>query len=593
MKRMKILRQLICMILSAAIALSLTGCSMERSGGGRSRNRTTETTEEAPEQTEPEQGQEPEQEPTESTRENRVSWSADTDPTIREHIAGLRALKAEKITRKAANLDLYVENTEAMVGFLPPVGATEYTQSVRALFDAITDAYSTTAHYLEGGSSKLRWVSGPMDDAFRRNVQSLSFYQDNAFPSDSPLGNLFQGASPFEENNLTILVTGFKEPGFDLTPLSRGIEKYFNSYPDSAACIVAFQSDFNGGTGDNQKLLGANMVIPYNGNTDETPAFYVRDYVGTAPCYIVMVGPEADVQAFLANFEKHMSAVGVNYSKSLYANNVYDQIVEAPLEFEVVADQKAGKLAQPVLSSYNTGVLSQTESRTVFSATYEGIEARDEGRGRGGSEEPTVEIRTSTQIAAISTNYVPGAEYTFEHCLYAYDQDAKAWVEASKNAQEMVHFTHEIMDGEVAEQIEGKDVVVLAAGRQAIYLSALLDFSKESALSRDTVYRLEVRVRLNHPNYAAGSASDPTMAEQFGISSSKYYSVINSLCALFGLDKQWRNSEAELAATALPYTPNLSTFLTSLDLLESSFRPEEEYVEYLDFVFNLGDGNGR
>lgn len=580
MKRMKMFKQLICMLLLAAIVLSLTGCSMERRGEPRPTGTADETRGTKQTQTEPVQ----EQSKTNlGDRGNKASWQVETDPTIREHMEGLRELKAEKITRKAANLDLYVENTEAMVGFVPSIGATEYTQSVRALFDAVTDAYSTTAHYLVGGSSQLYWVSGPMDDAFRRDAQSLSFYQDNNFPSDSPLGSLFQGASPFEENNLTIIVTGFKEPGFDLTPLSRGIEKYFKSFPDSAACIVAFQSDFN----------GADMAIPYNGVTDETPAFYVRGYVGTAPCYIVMVGPEADVQAFLANYERHLATIGVTYSKSLYANNVYDQIVEAPLEFEVVADQKAGKLAQPVLSSYNTGVLSQTESRTVFSATYEGIEARDESSGRGGSEEKTVEIRTSTQIAALSTNYVPGAEYTFEHCLYAYDQDAEAWVEASKNAQEMVQFTHEIMDGEVVERIEGKDVVILAAGRQAVYLRALLDFSKESVLSRDTVYRLEVRVKLNHPNYEARSASNPAMAEQFGISSSEYYRVMNSLCPLLGLDKQWRNSEAELAASALPYTPNLSTLLTSLDLLESSFRPEEEYVEYLDFIFNLGDGNRR
>ncbi len=586
---MKMFKQLICMILAAAIVLSFSGCSMERP------DRPTRTTDETLERTETVQT-EPDEEQTESSpgnRDNSFLWSAETDSIVCEHMEGLRALKAEKIARKATNLDLYVENTEAMVGFLPPNVTTEYTQSVRALFDAVTDAYSTTAHYLVGGSSQLHWVSGPMDDAFRRDVQSLSFYQDNTFTSDSPLGKLFQGTTPFEENNLTLIVTSFKEPGFDLNPLSRGIEKYFRSFTDSAACIVAFQSDFNGGVGRNNEICGADMVIPYNGNTNETPAFYVRDYVGTAPCYIVMVGPEADVQAFLANYERYLTTVGVTYSKSLYANNVYDQIVEAPLEFEVVADQKAGKLAQPVLSSYNTGVLSQTESRTVFSATYEGIEARDENSGRGSSEEKSVEIRTSTQIAALSTNYVPGAEYTFEHCLYAYDQDAKTWVEASKNAQEMVHFTHEIMDGEVIEQIEGKDVVILAAGRQAVYLRALLDFSKESALSRDTVYRLEVRVKLNHPNYAARSASNPAMAEQFGISSSEYYDVFKGLTDLLGLDKQWRSTEAELAASALPYTPNLSTFLTSLDLLESSFRPEEEYVEYLDFVFNLGDGNGR
>ena len=267
--------------------------------------------------------------------------------------------------------------------------------------------------------------------------------------------------------------------------------------------------------------------------------------------------------------------------------------MEAPLEFEVIPDQKAGKLAPPVLSSYNTGELNQLESRTVFSATYVGIEARDE-RSRGGSgEEDPVAIRTSTQISAISTNYVPGAEYTFDYCLYALDKDTQTWVEAGKNAQAMVHFTHELMTGEVMEVVENKEVVVLADGREGIYLSALLDFSPESALSRDTVYRLEVQVKLNHPNYDACSEANPNLAKEFSISSSQYYQVVNSLVALYTPHRLWRATEADLTATAMPYTPNLSAFLTSLELLESSFRPDTEHVEYLDFIFNLGDGNRR
>lgn len=586
MRRMK---RMIGLLLLAALLLAMAGCSMERTGTSR---RAAASATNAPEDTGDQTAA-----ATEAAEDRRgnTTWSAETDPVIQEHIAALNALKEDKPARKASHLELYVENTEAMAGFLPSSGITEYLQSVQALFDAMDGNYSSTAHYLIGGSSGLHWISGAMDNAFRRDMQSLAFYQENIFPAESALGQLFRSGTPFAEDGLTLIVSSFVEPQFDLSPLSRGIEQYFGNYADSAACVIGIHSSFNGGlTRYTQEFIGADLVIPSDNTAYDVPSFYVRDYVGTLPVYIVMVGPEADVQKFLSTYEKQLTTAGVEYTKSLYSNNVYDQIVEAPLELEVIADQKAGKLAPPVLSSYNTGVLSQSESRTVFSATYVGVEARDErSRNSGSEDEAPVEIRTSTQISAISTNYVPGAEYTFDYCLYAYDKDTETWAEAGKNAQAMVHFTHKIMEGEVSEVIDNKDVVILAAGREGIYLSALLDFSQTSALSRDTVYRLEVQVKLNHPNRDARSEANPDLAKEFSTSSSQYYQVVNSLVSLYPPHRQWRATEADLTATALPYTPNLSAFLTSLELLESSFRPDTEYVQYLDFIFNLGDGNGR
>lgn len=586
---MRQMKRMIGLLLLAALLLGMAGCSMERTGTSRS---SAARTTNAPEEIENQIADATEA--TEGRREN-TTWSAETDPVIQEHIAALSALKEEKPTRRASHLELYVENTEAMAGFLPSSGITEYLQSVQALFDAMDGNYSSTAHYLIGGSSGLHWISSAMNSTFRRDVQSLAFYQENIFPAESAMGQLFQNATPFAEDGLTLIVSSFIEPQFDLSPLSRGIEQYFGNFSDSAACIIGIHSSFNGGmTRYTQEFIGADLVIPSDSASYNVPSFYVRDYIGTLPVYIVMVGPEADVQKFLTTYEKQLTTAGVEYTKSLYTNNVYDQIVETPLELEVVADQKAGKLAPPVLSSYNTGVLSQSESRTVFSATYVGIEARDErSRQSGSAEEDPVEIRTSTQISAISTNYVPGAEYAFDYCLYAYDEDTKSWVEAGKNAQAMVHFTHKIMEGEVSEVIDNKDVVILAAGREGIYLSALLDFSQGSALSRDTVYRLEVQVKLNHPNEDAHSKANPDLAKEFSTTSSQYYQVVNSLVSLYPPHRQWRVTEADLTATALPYTPNLSAFLTSLELLESSFRPDTEYVQYLDFIFNLGDGNRR
>lgn len=588
MKRRDIFKQVIALSLLAVLLLTGTGCSMERPSNGGRATRPTKPAEEV-------QNASSETVEHSESKQEGTEWSVETDYVIRDHIAILNTLKEEKPARRATCLDIYVENTEAMVGFLPSNGITEYVQSVQAIFDTVNGSYTTTAHYLSGDNSSLRWVSGPMDNTFRQEAQSPQFYKDNCFPAESALGQLFQNTTPFAEDNLTLILSGFVEPRFDLGFLSRGIEQYFKDYSDSAACIVGIHSSFNGGISrSSQNLLGANMVIPSDNTSYDVPSFYVKGYIGTAPCYIVMVGPENDVRKFLATYEKHLAAAGVEYTKSLYTNNVYDQIVETPLEFEVLADPKAQKLQPPILSSYNTGILSDSQGGPVFSATYEGVEARDERGARGGSkDENPVKIRTSTQISAVSTNYVSGAEYTFDYCLYALDKNTGTWVEAGKNAQAMVQFTHEIMKGEVSEVIEDKKVVVMADGREDIYLCALLDFSEESALSRDTVYRLEVRVKLNHPNYDARSEANPELTKGFSISNSEYYQVINSLCPLSPPDRQWRATEEDLAASALPYTPNLSAFLTNLELLESSFRPDTESVEYLDFIFNLGDRSGR
>ena len=192
MRRMKKMKRLTSLFLLAALLLTMAGCSMERTGD--SSTRATRASEETLEQT---QEQTAEAAKGTESRQTATTWSPETDPVIREHIAALEDLKEEKAIRRASHLDLYVENTEAMAGFLPSNGVTEYVQSVQALFDAMDGSYSSTAHYLINGNSGLHWINSAVNNAFRQDAQSLSFYKDNLFPEESALGQLFENTTPF------------------------------------------------------------------------------------------------------------------------------------------------------------------------------------------------------------------------------------------------------------------------------------------------------------------------------------------------------------------------------------------------------------
>lgn len=512
------------------------------------------------------------------------SWSFESDGAITDHAEHNARLKDRKEPRKAEKFTLYVENTEGMAGFVPPNSATDYVHSIQAIFDTVNRDYEMSANFLTGPGG-LRWTGTTLDDDFKYRLLGTKFYENNVMTNPGPLAALFQdGTSPFEENGLTMLVSNFAEPGFNLTPLSKGIEQYFDSYEQSAACVIGISSDFRG----EGRNTGADMAIPNNDSRYSGATFYVTNYRGKAPVYMVLVGPEENVEEFSGTFFRYLDSAGVSYSASLYSNTVYDQIVEQPLEFEMVPDPKAKKATAPVLSSFNTGAAQRSEDGLVFAATYSGVETR-EGRAARGEDDgqSTASVTTSTQISLVSKNYDGAAEYTMDYQLYVYDTPSQTWKDAGKNAQKMVHISMEERSGELKEELGTQEYVILAKGRREIYLRALLDFSENSPLSREEMYRLEVRLHLCRDNPEPRSSINPEL-EQFSVSNETYYAEIAQLCGLSEPNKKWRSSEDIHAARALPYTPNLSSFLLSLENLEGKYRPDNDVVEYVDLIFNLG-----
>lgn len=386
-----------------------------------------------------------------------------------------------------------------------------------------------------------------------------------------------------------MIVSNFAEPGFNLTPLSKGIEQYFDSYEQSAACVIGVSSDFRG---DSQNK-GATMAIPNNNERFSGSTFYVTRYIGKAPFYMVLVGPEGNVKEFSETFFKYLDNANVDYSASLYSNTVYNQIVEAPLEFEMVLDPKAKKATPPVLSSFNTGVAQRNEDGTAFASTYSGVETREGRAARGEEQEEAVgSVTTSTQISLLSKNYDGSAKYTMDYQLYVFDEASQTWQDAGKNAQKMVHITMEEKNGELKEELGTQEYVILAGGRKEIYLSALLDFSENSTLTRDKMYRLEIRLHLCRDNPAPVSGINSEL-DRFNIDNATYYAQIAQLCDLAEPNKTWRISEDDHASRALPYTPNLDSFLLSLENLEGKYRPNNDVVEYVDLVFNLGGNTSK
>ena len=399
------------------------------------------------------------------------------------------------------------------------------------------------------------------------------------------LPTLFQlNDTPFTGDGLTMLVSNFVEPGFDLSALSLGIEEYFDDYEESAACLIGFTSSFTG-----------EFHIPKENMSKKSSTFVIQDQdasKGEVPFYIMLVGPEASVVSFAESLCKDLDNRSIEYNHGgMYTNSVYRQIVEKPLEFKLIGDRKEKKAHRDLLESYNTGMMTQHPEGFAFFTTYSGIETVDNGTGEG-----DVAVATSSQVALISSNFDKNAEYTYETELFKYNEGTDSWEPTNKNEATKVHVTLEEKQGELVEVLYEEPNVILAPGVREMYLSAKLDFADKTVLSRDQIYRLEVRIYLNRQNPDAASASDPEALAGMSISAEDYYREIKRLYSN-NEGSQWKDRTPyylKSVAQALACTPELSAFLGRLAELEAKYQhTEEEVVEYIDFVFNLYDESSR
>lgn len=524
-----------------------------------------------------------------------------------EHADHNNALFAAKTAPKeATHFDFFITNTEAMQGFANGSSITTYQQVMQSVFEVATSQYQDvlSGHALSDESrADLIWEDQEMDYEFLRQIQSYGLYEGIAIPTTGVLPTLFRlNDTPFTGDGLTMLVSNFVEPGFDLSALSLGIEEYFDRYEESAACVIGFTSSFTG-----------EFHIPRENMSKKSSTFVIQDQdasKGQVPFYIVLVGPEASVQSFSESLCKDLDNRNIGYSHGgMYTNSVYRQIVEKPLDFKIIGDRKAKKAHRNLLESYNTGLMTQHPDGYAFFTTYSGMETEDTGKVQmydaAGEEnswiqseapEDMVSLSVSSQIALISANYAKNAEYTYEAELFVYNEATDSWEPTNKNAATKVHVTLQEEQGELVEMLYEEPNVILAPGVREMYLSAQLDFGDKGVLSRDQIYRLEVRLYLNRQNHNARSASTPEALIGMSISSDDYYREIRRLYSN-NEGSQWKDRTPAYfpsISNALACTPELSAFLGRLAELETKYQHTEEVVvEYIDFVFNLYDESSK
>lgn len=493
------------------------------------------------------------------------------DGVIQSHLNNNRNLSTERIERQADTFHFYIENTETMEGFVSASVTTDYQESIQRLMDVAYSSFGKMdAHMLvySDDIEELEWERTELDKKFIRKLQTQALYAGNALPEVSPLEALtWEAESPFEENGLTVIVSNFVEPGNDLNALAVEIESYFDKYENSSACLMGITSHFEG-----------NFHVPYDGGKNTT--YCINDFSGDAPFYMVMVGPETAVRETAQNLADRLQTKGIMPAYSIYSNNVYAQILAEPLTFDVIGDLKSKKAPSYIIRSYNTGELYEDDAgNAYFSSSLGRVETLDSSTSGN--------ISTSTQISLMSKDYDGVSEYGWDFDLYTYDAETKQWAEAGKNALSRATVDVQQERGVLVDTLS--DEPILASGRKEIRVSAKLDFGSGSSLSRNQIYRVEVRLHLNRENTDARSGAAGTDLMDYSIVRADYDAAINRLSSGWGDSKIWTASPAlhKSVQEVLLRTPNLSDLLTSLEQLESKYQDDSEMIEYIDFVFNV------
>lgn len=533
-----------------AVMMLLSGCGRRRSSGGNSSAQKQESS---------------------ATAVVRPASNLElrNDPVILSHLENNRNLSTARNTREATNFHFYIENTETMKGFAATSVRTNFKEGVQSLLDVARNSFSNLdAHSLEyvQEDKALQWTDAELNDRFVRKLQAASFY-DVPMAEVSALEELTWETGAFDEYGVTAIVSNFVEPGNDLNALAVLVETYFDKYENSAACVMGMTSRFEG-----------DFHIPYDGGNNLT--YRITSFSSDVPYYIVLFGPESSVRQTVEKLEEHLNNKQIQPTYDIYTNNANAQILAEPLHFDLLGDVKRKKAPAEVTRSYNTGKLYEDDGGNVYYAASSGrVETLD-------SEEDG-DISTSTQISAISKDYDGSSDYQMEYTLYTYDAAGKTWTEAGKNALSRAKVTAQVKNGPVEDELS--DEPLLTAGRHELLIKAKLDFSSGSALRREEIYRVEVKLYLNRENTENAADAGNANLYSYSVVRADYDAQINKLSDGWMNTKIWTSepdSKPKLQ-DVLTKTPNLGDLLTSLKQLENKYQDETELIEYVDFVFNV------
>ena len=295
---------------------------------------------------------------------------------------------------------------------------------------------------------------------------------------------------------------------------------------------------------------------------------------------MVMVGPETAVRDFVQNLNQRLEKKNITPAYGIYTNNVYEQILEEPLKFDVIGDLKSKKAEAGMIRSFNTGALYEDDGGCAFYAASSGrVETLD--------SDPNGGISSSTQISIMSKDYNGTAQYSWDYSLYSYNAETGKWVEAGKNALTQSSVTVQKERGPLSDSHSTEPI--LASGRNELRVSARLNFGSGSPLTRDQIYRVEVRLHLNRENPNAGSESAETDLRKYTIVHSEYIAAVRRLGSGWGNTRIWTSTPGLWPdiQKALLCTPILEDLIANLEQMETEYGDNREFVEYIDFVFNV------
>lgn len=501
------------------------------------------------------------------------------DSVIQGHLENNRNIVTQRVDREAKEFCLYVENSKMMEGFIPGAGSASsaYQETVQSLKDVISNGgFQEKEAYVLSSVSKgeePEWKSADLDATLNR-MHRRDLYAGVEVPEVSPLEVM---EHPFGENLLTVIVTNLMEPNNDLNAIVGRIRSYFDKYENSAACLMEISSEFEG-----------TYYIPSYANKEQWRIENIKpgdknSYPVMTPFYLIMVGPEPAVRKFASSMEERLSKKSILPVYGVYTNNVYAQIIDEPLHFRVLEDLKLKKASTNIVRSYNTGMLYEDGAGSAYySNSGQRVKTLDADVDPG----KNVRISNSTQISLMSEDYDGLTSYKEEHTLYVFNPETNKWEETEKNARDNAFVTLVTEKGELRDDYA--DEPILSSGKQ-VRISAKLDFSSTSPLKREKMYRMEVRLLLNHENPNAKSDAAGEQLRSFSINRQEFDSAIEKLSSGSQNNRIWTASfsAGKKAAPALSKTPNLEELLTSLEELESEYKDTREVVQYVDFVFNV------
>lgn len=286
-------------------------------------------------------------------------------PLAAEHASGLQELQTAWESRTSDSgtiLRLYYDDTHSMLGFvkgnngsnrfvyLLDVAIDEAFNMVNAPENGVekVEAYTLVdANPEDGVNQELSWQQVDMTGTLRNFFMVDSFYTgdhpnhregtlNHTFADGSqgqlgPLSRLFQdGATPFANDGLTVLVSDLQEQGFDLNTLSSGILNYCEQVPSAKVCIVAATSAFAG-----------QLSVPvYSMSNTGTSIASIDNYAGDVPFYYIIAGPANLVDTYCAQIQK---AMGDDSSNILFTSfSSAEASCGQPLEFTLAPNTMVG-----------------------------------------------------------------------------------------------------------------------------------------------------------------------------------------------------------------------------------------------------------